>query len=123
MNRQKKESIIDSIANKRKNDPSPFNYSPDADKIGETRKIYHQLYKTSKKTSLHEYVEIEKKKGMGPVHYKPTYALQTKRVKGHYDSLNRYTFLEETMTAGNAVTVPSPNQYQLPSLVSAYCSI
>ena len=111
MNRQKKESIIDSIANKRKNDPTPFSYSPDAGKIGETRRIYHSLYKTSKKTNLAEFVEIEKKKGMGPVHYNPTYALQKKRVRGHYDSLNRYTFLEETMSAGNAVTVPSPNQY------------
>ena len=63
-------------------------------------------------------LNVEKKKGMGPVHYCPPD--KPRKIVGHYDHPDRYTTAEEIMKTGNAVEVPPPNLYKLPDLVSLH---
>ena len=76
MNKEKKQSIIEYIATQRAKLPSSSQYTPiDKSSIQESRKIYHAIYKTAKKTTLAEFIEKEEKKKLGPVAYDPSYTL------------------------------------------------
>ena len=109
----KKQSFFAEHAERTRNSPEPTKYSPRTS--NETRRIFHKLYGTERKTGFAEHEAVEKKKGLGPTAYCPSPA---RKIMGHYNCLDRYTTAEEVMKTGNAVNVPPCNAYKLPDLVS-----